>query len=436
MLWGGSPPLDFSSEIDKNSDDPLEILIVGACDARHIIKTLSSLEKASKRMRYHIVEATLEDIARSILLINISLDKQLGFQEASRYFLEVLGNTLITPGTAKYLIKTIKRLIDVITQTYPCPWLNLEGLKYRDRDGIEAIFKFWVRALCEGVPMVKYWDKRVRNSLNTRYDYRDGVFDWDYHMVLMSTGLKYLTIREYKFWRSNGIAFTWIETDPTRSNPTLLSGIHAVGQGFIHYAYKGDIRNGPYFTWSLDDLNRNPKLRATDVAEGQVLRAIYQIRERESCPDNFIAAHRDESLIHATLVTQMPDSGAEYEAWEYRDYSKKVEEECPWVDIADHIVKFTPAWYLEKYKTKSEFKEKFDIVFVANNITNQIPTIIPWVKRKGMVLIESRKFMTELSKEDHEKFSSDLKQLTEDAGLKLIEPIHEPLENILRYMKD
>ncbi|XP_011306546.1 dynein assembly factor 3, axonemal homolog [Fopius arisanus] len=436
MLWGGSPPLDLSCEIEKKHEEPLEILIIGACDARHIIKTLSSLGKSSRRVTFHVLEATLEDIARSILLINISLEKILGFQEASRYFLEVMGNTLVTPGTAKYLIKTVKRLIDVITQTYPCPWLNLQGMKYKDRDGIEGIFKFWVRALCEGVPIVDYWNKRVRSSLKTRYDYRDGVFDWDYHMVLKSSGLKYLTNQEYKFWRNNGVAFTWIETDPSRSNPTLLSGIHAVGQGFIHFAYKGDINNGPFFTWAIDDLNRNPKLRATDAAEGQVLKAIYQIRTKEECPNDFIAAHRDQSLIYATLVSQMPDSGSEFEPWEYKDYSKRIQEDCPWVNIPDHIVKFYPAWYIEKYKSKPDFNEKFDVAFVANNMTNQIPNIIPWVKVKGAVLVETRKFMTELSKEDHQKFSNDLEELTKASGLKSLESVDEPLENIQRYTKE
>lgn len=65
----------------------------------------------------------------------------LGLQEASRYFLEVFGNTLLTPGTGKHLVKVTQRLIDVVTQTFPCSWLNLEGLKYKDRDLIEGIFK-------------------------------------------------------------------------------------------------------------------------------------------------------------------------------------------------------------------------------------------------------------------------------------------------------
>ena len=117
---------------------------------------------------------------------------------------------------------------------------------------VMLLVRFWERATRESVPIVKYWDQRIRNSLKTRYDYRDGVFDWDYHMILKSRGVSNLTIQEYRFWRNNGVAFTWLEGEPVRSNPTLLSNIIQHGPGFIHYAYLGDITNGPYFAWALE----------------------------------------------------------------------------------------------------------------------------------------------------------------------------------------
>lgn len=59
--------------------------------------------------------------------------------------------------------------------------------------------RFWERATREGVPIVDYWDRRIRKSLKTRYDYRDGVFDWDYHMILKPRGHSNLTIHEYRY---------------------------------------------------------------------------------------------------------------------------------------------------------------------------------------------------------------------------------------------
>lgn len=63
-------------------------------------------------------------------------------QEATRYYLEILGNTLLRPATAKYLAKCTKQLIDIPTQTIDCPWLLLEKFKHKDRDNLESIFKY------------------------------------------------------------------------------------------------------------------------------------------------------------------------------------------------------------------------------------------------------------------------------------------------------
>lgn len=83
MWWGYSPPLDLRCEINENvsgnCEEPLEFLIVGSGDARHIAKTLASAYNHEKRrINFHVIEPTLEQVARSILLLNICLEKNLG----------------------------------------------------------------------------------------------------------------------------------------------------------------------------------------------------------------------------------------------------------------------------------------------------------------------------------------------------------------------
>lgn len=63
---------------------------------------------------------------------------------------------------------------------------------------MSSFLRFWARATCEGIPIINYWDRRIRKSLKTRYDYREGVFDWDYYMVLKPRGIFNLTIQEYR----------------------------------------------------------------------------------------------------------------------------------------------------------------------------------------------------------------------------------------------
>lgn len=82
MWWGYSESLDLQNEIAQKDDqvsNNFEVLIVGASDARHIIKTLAlSYIHPDRVITYHVIEPTLEQVARSILLLNICLQKHLG----------------------------------------------------------------------------------------------------------------------------------------------------------------------------------------------------------------------------------------------------------------------------------------------------------------------------------------------------------------------
>lgn len=82
MWWGYSQPIDLQNEITQRGNevsDNFEVLIVGASDARHIVKTLaSSYIHPNRTITYHVIESTLEQVARSILLLNVCLEKDLG----------------------------------------------------------------------------------------------------------------------------------------------------------------------------------------------------------------------------------------------------------------------------------------------------------------------------------------------------------------------
>lgn len=71
--------------------------------------------------------------------------------------------------------------------------------------------------------------------------------------------LSELLLSLIRFWRNNGVAFTWLEGEPARSNPTLINNIIQYGSGFVHYAYLGDIVNSPYFTWAAIEKKKDKK---------------------------------------------------------------------------------------------------------------------------------------------------------------------------------
>ncbi|XP_076759970.1 dynein axonemal assembly factor 3 [Xylocopa sonorina] len=441
MWWGYSPALDIQFEISKHGtkypDEYFDVLIVGAGDARHILKTLaSSYLYRDCIILYNVIESTLEQIARSTLLLSTCLEADLGLQEATRYYLEIFGNTLIRPATAKYLIRCCNKLADIPTNTINCPWLSLEQLRHKDKDRLEAIFKFWERATCENIPITEYWDQRVRKSLKSRYDYRDGVYDWDYHMILKSRDISNLTLQEYRFWRNNGIAFTWLEGEPVRSNPTLLNNIIQYGPGFIHYTYLGDIVNGPFFSWNLQETEdiHAKKHRATDIAEREIIRSIYAIRTREPISEDLIASHRDSSILNGTLITEMPNKGMEHETWPTK--KQKCEgNRTSWIDVKNHKIIFHPMSSLETFKHKAEYINKFDFIWVAYNMMKQLPNLVPLLKEGQIILVELPKYLVNFRDDNLQTFMMELKTIAHCNGLREISDINIKEHYIARFCK-
>ncbi|XP_015436119.1 PREDICTED: dynein assembly factor 3, axonemal [Dufourea novaeangliae] len=440
MWWGYSPALDIQLELNKSEcnclglDERLEVLIVGAGDARHIVKTLASSYLHHDRIiTYNVIESTLEQVARSILLLSTCLDKNLGLQEATRYYLEIFGNTLVRPATAKYLIKHSNHLANIPTCTVDCPWLSLETFKHKDKDRLEAIFKFWERAACENIPIVEHWNQRVRKSLKTRYDYRDGVFDWDYHMILKSRNILNLTLQEYRFWRSNGVAFTWLEGEPVRSNPTLLSNIIQYGPASVHCGYLGDITNGPFYAWTLEEGKHN-EYRATDAAEQEVMRSIHEIKTREPLCDDVIGSHRDSSILNGTLVTEMPNNQIEQEIWK-RETNKSKNDSVSWINIENHKVIFHPIKSIQTLKYKVGYMNRFDYIWIAHNMTEHLPNFIPLLKKGAIVLIELKKNLVELREEDLFNFVKELKSCAQKNGLREIGDINVKKHCIAKFCK-
>lgn len=92
--------------------------------------------------------------------------------------------------------------------------------------------------------------------------------------------------------------------------------------------------------------------------------------------------------------------------------------------------------FIERCKTKEQYKNKFDVVFIANNMTNQLPNLIDSIKKGSLILIESRKFMTQLRKEDHIKFNEDIQKIADDIGLKKVTSFDSHSDIFARFIKE
>lgn len=80
-----------------NEDDELNVLMIGAGDCRHILKTLARSYRHKKRkIHFYLLESNMELYARHMLFLSLALEpkKRMGLQEETELFLELYGNSL------------------------------------------------------------------------------------------------------------------------------------------------------------------------------------------------------------------------------------------------------------------------------------------------------------------------------------------------------
>lgn len=237
--WGFSPCINLLEDLDtkiKDSDDELNVLIACAGDQRHILKTIAcqANAKKKKKINFYIYEKMLELYARDFLLLSIALEhpSKRGLQEKTELFLEIFGNLFVRTYTAKHIQKRANEFIKFITDIDFLKASNLgvfdfEQLKFKERDFLEGIFKFWRLENSEEKPYFpadKCWDYRLRNYFKTRYDSRTNAYDWDLSMKLSDRKHGGIIHRKiYSQWRDTGIAFDLRDSTYDTANFTLAS---------------------------------------------------------------------------------------------------------------------------------------------------------------------------------------------------------------------
>ncbi|XP_073970066.1 dynein axonemal assembly factor 3 [Rhodnius prolixus] len=422
MFWGYSPALDLLN-IFKNFnkfDDRLELnfLVAGSADVRHILKTLSKIythdDAQNITINFYVVDLLLELVAREMLLVLIALEPsdKIGLKEKSNLWMEIYGNSFLRPTTSEYVIKKAYQYVKMISnkkyQMKRMPCLDLDNLKYKEKDQLENIFRFWVK---NNFNMAVSWDNRLRKSLGTRYDARMGVFDWDYYMHLkdLKDGDK-INPREYKQWRNTGIAFTWLEKESNVSNVTLAVGIEAVGDQLMSMEYLGDIVSGPFYTFGLDcedsemlqEVNRARPKRASDIIERNLMRLFHEIEHNTEY--KHVGKERDLGLVITPLAK------LNFDGQKVNVNCDKVEEDYTSLPIKHRLI-FLPINTLNDAAKLEKFHRFFDLMTIGQGLLKRLnANVLSMVKNNGPVVMETRKFLL-LKKEDLQKFEEDVKEV-------------------------
>lgn len=419
MFWGLTPALDLLKEykaVHKNLPAELNILIVGGADCRHVLTTIARKYRYTNvKINFYLVEGCLESIARQLLLLNITLQNQesLGLDQRAKIFMEIYGNTLVRPTVAKFLKSTSLELLKMVTdKDYLKSKMNsiTLDLKYKEKDYLENLYKFWAGK--DEFNICDCWDRRLRTILGRRYDSKFGAFDWDLHMRLHQIGGRQVCNQEYKNFRLNGVAFSWLESEVSKPNRTFVCAVIPNGDKFAHHGYLGDMQSGPFIAYGLDcedsdflkTTNTQNVYRATDVTERNLKQIFYEIHNKEaymhkSPNDNKlgpVVMKQDKLIVDNKGVENIPKASKEY------------------LTLEDTVT-FLSLSSLATMKYKEKYKDLFHVIYLGSTYLKYFDKemIRKTSDTDGLVIIEHQLFVLNHRKDDLIEFGKAIDEKTE-----------------------
>ncbi|XP_070243279.1 dynein axonemal assembly factor 3 isoform X2 [Bos mutus] len=412
-LQAESPPVDPDSQAETEHETPeLNVLLLGSVDGRHLLRTLARAALwPRRRFHFYVLENNLEAVARHILIFSLALEdpEKMGLQERSETFLEVWGNALLRPPVAAFVRAQACRLAHLVPEpdrlAEQLPWLSLGALKFRERDALEAVFRFWAGGEKgpEAFPMSRLWDSRLRQYLGSRYDARHGVSDWDLHMKLHDRGARVIHTREFRRWRDTGVAFELRDSSAYHvPNRTLASGrlLSHRGERVAARGYWGDIATGPFVAFGIE-ADDETLLRTSN---GQPVKTACEITEH-----NVAELFRDMAAWgHPRAAEGDPEQvqgGAEGSS----------EPAAPAPEpFTVHFLSLDSAHTLHH---KSCYMGQFQLLYVACGMVHLLSAELgACVAPGGRLIVELAQFLVDLRQEQLQAFSSRVGELAQAAG--------------------
>ncbi|XP_048730996.1 dynein axonemal assembly factor 3-like [Ostrea edulis] len=448
--WGFSPALDLQEkdlvvslnemEINEKENDELKILLVGSGDLRHVLTSIArSYRYQRRKLHFYILENALELYARDMLFLALSLEtpKRMGLQEKTELFLELFGNLLVRKQSCEYVEKMANEFIKMVTDedylAKKLPMLDLSQLKFKERDFLEGIFKFWRNPSLEIFDAEKHWDMRQRQYLGPRYDCRLNAYDWDYHMKLVNKEAEIIHKHEYKSWRNSGIAFEPREATYDIPNKTLASGVivNQGGEKVLRRGYWGDILVSPYLAFGIQSEEKSFFKKSNNmytklslhVAEYNILSLFHEIAHKEK----YSPAKTEEK---SKTETESPGGATVTEITEEEEISEQtasqeneeppsnpLEQPYECLPLEDVRITFLPLSSLPDLPKKTKYKNCFHTVYFANSLVHLLtPDVATIFRDSANVILETARYMLELKDDQEVEFANKIVGLAKAAG--------------------
>ncbi|BFG03248.1 dynein assembly factor 3 axonemal homolog [Drosophila madeirensis] len=462
MFWGLSSAVDLYAEYIKafkikdeqggcgdgasSPSGALNILICGGADPRHIIKTLAKryTYKSKPKLNIYVLDGCAEIVARNMLLLGVALEApesfSLGYK--AHLFMDIYGNSLMRPSSHHYVAAKGRTLLKMVTDEEElqrlAPMLCLEGLKYKERDGLEMAFSFWQPQPWHQYNIATYWEQRSRALLGTRYDHRNGAFDWDLSMTLKEREAQQICSQEFRYWRECGVAFVFPEYEQCKPNKTFAAGLVRDGRTYLHRGYVGDIQTGPFCGFGLrtteermhNSAHGENDYRATDVTERNLLELFHELQTQTAYEHDSTRSRRYGSvqLLMTPLLTHNECDAGE----------GQVSYDRPWIQVPDVTVHYlSPMEMVQLQQGAARWANTFDIAFVAYNYFSFLgQEFFQSLRAQALFLLETKLLTVE--RRDHvQAYEAKAMVLMKEAGLKAVINYHaiNGKHMLLKYKK-
>uniref|UniRef100_UPI00398F8677 dynein axonemal assembly factor 3-like n=1 Tax=Pristiophorus japonicus TaxID=55135 RepID=UPI00398F8677 len=488
--WGFSPTMDFQMKgltitmealsSDEDNVPELNILMVGAGDSRHLLTTICQAQRWPRRkINFYIVENNLELIGRHLLFLTIALEPpgQMGLQEKSELLLELFGNSLIRSQTASYLQDKANLFIHYVTDLdylhQKLPMVDMSYLKFKERDQLEATFKFWRNPDQKVFQIHKMWDLRNRQYLGNRYDSKQGAYDWDLHMKLHDRGARVVNNRQYYQWREKGLAFEVREGLYDVPNKSLASGLlmNYKGEKVPTRGYWGDIVTSPYIAFGLvteeqsflKTANGIHIKTAQDISQYNITALLHELvageryvlpppQEQATLTEITEEEEEDEATNDPADTKDEPTQKSEQPEIVIEEgtvkQSNKVDDtgtnggrctaDYDYLPLPDVKIHFLPLNCVTELHNKSNYSNLFNVIYFSCSMAHQLrPELKQIAAPHATLIVELTKFMLDLRKEVIAGFASRASEMAKEAGFVPFGNVDDEKDSFARFeLKD
>lgn len=303
--WGFSSSFDCldlvsssDQENESNKNETISILLINPGDYRHVLETISTRFSNEKNNQYkfiefYIIEYSIDSICRNILLLDTFLNTDLPFRIRANTFLEMFGNSKIQMRTKEYMNERSRIITNQLIKNKSSEpsfllssIVDLSSLKYRDRDSMEKTFNRYKEETSPRT-MTTLLEHRHRGYYTDRYDSRQSLAEYDYYNSIKGTSADIIHLKQFRGWRSSGIAFEMNDQQYTEDNHTLLSyaeGMMKTGpdRGLKKemLGYWSDVTSSPFYSFGI---NTSPSIStSTNKNNNSFIEGLFEIVNKDT----------------------------------------------------------------------------------------------------------------------------------------------------------